>query len=231
MKVVTLNLAGYKNWNEREAKLVTFLDETQSDVVFLQEVKYDPLFSPLSQSRYLNTKLARLYRYSQTSVSRFYQPPEGDSYREGLAVLSNYPIVDSEVLVLTKRPDDTHTRIIQKVSILVDEQVVNFTNVHFSNNQYSIEQLNETLTISKNRNDSSIILGDFNIHDVQTVSDLYAPDYTASTEFTKYISFPSEAATFDYVLLPKSYNYMSLSVGKGLSDHNALVIELDVNKS
>jgi hypothetical protein len=126
------------------------------------------------------------------------------------------------VIVLRKRADDKHTRIIQKVSLLIDGQVVNFTNVHFSNNAYSDEQLEETLLIAKNRNESSIILGDFNIFDIQTVSQLYVADYVASTEIKQYVSFPSEGATFDYMLAPKAYKYSSLDIGENLSDHNAL---------
>lgn len=228
MKVTTLNLAGYKNWYERETKIVAYLNDTKSDVVFLQEVNFDPGYSPLSQAKYLNSKLMSPYPYSQVNVSRFYQPSIGNSYREGLAVLSMHPIVESEVLALTQKPDDKHTRIIQTVSLLIDSRVVHFTNVHFSNNHYSTEQLRETLDIIKKRGEQSIILGDFNIHDVQTVSDMYSTDYTASSEFARYISFPSEGATFDYVLLPKKYNFMSITTGEGLSDHNAVTTELNI---
>ena len=50
MKVTSLNLAGYKNWNDREANIVSFLDQTDSDIVFLQEVKYDQTYSSHTQS-------------------------------------------------------------------------------------------------------------------------------------------------------------------------------------
>lgn len=228
MKVTTLNLAGYKNWAEREAKIVSYLDNESPEILFLQEVKYDTNYSSYSQSKYLNLQLASPYPYSQASVSRFYQPSDGSSfYREGLAVLSRYPIVDSEVIVLTKRPDDTHTRIIQKVNILVNDRMITFTNVHFSNNEYSVEQLGETIQIIKNANEKSIILGDFNIFDIQAVSHLYASDYVASTEITKYISFPSESVTLDYALVPRDYRLTSLKIGENLSDHNAVSFELE----
>ena len=228
MKITTLNLAGYKNWHEREDKIVTYLDITQSDLVFLQEVKYDAAQSPLTQSKLLNTKLPSPYLYSHTSVSRIFES-SGKESREGLAVLSKYPIVDSEVIVLKKRADDKHTRIIQKVSVLIDKKAVNFTNVHFSNNDYSDEQLQETLDIIKARNETSVILGDFNIFDINTVRDMYSADYFASTDITKYVSFPSEDATLDYILVPHVYTVESLSVGEDLSDHNALTINLNLD--
>ena len=227
MKVTSLNLAGYKNWTDRKATIVSYLETTASDIVFLQEVKFNIEYSPYTQSRYLNSMLSTPYPHSQTSVSRIFESG-GNESREGLAVLSKYPIVDSEIIVLKKRADDKHTRIIQKVSVLAGGQTVNFTNVHFSNNDYSDEQLEETLKITKSRNETSVILGDFNIFDIQTVSDLYSSDYRASTDFFQYISFPSENVTLDYVLVPRDYGFTSLSIGENLSDHNALTFELSV---
>lgn len=226
MKVTSLNLAGYKNWSERESNIVSYLQTTNSDVVFLQEVKFDTEYSPFTQSRYLNSLLSTPYPHSQTSVSRIFES-SGSESREGLAVLSKYPIIDSETIVLKKRADDKHTRIIQKVSLSIDGKVINFTNVHFSNNDYSDEQLAETLKITKARDETSVILGDFNIFDIQTVGHLYSSDYIASTEISQYISFPAENETLDYVLIPKTFTCTSINVGKNLSDHNALTIELD----
>lgn len=227
MKVTSLNLAGYKNWSERESNIVSYLEATDSDVVFLQEVKFNIGYSPFTQSRYINSLLPTPYPHSQSSVSRIFES-SGSESREGLAVLSKYPITNSEIMVLKKRADDKHTRIIQKVSLLVDGQIINFTNVHFSNNDYSDEQLEETLKITKSRNETSVILGDFNIFDIQAVSDLYSDDYHASTDFYQYVSFPSENVTLDYVLVPREYGFTSLSIGENLSDHNALTFELSV---
>lgn len=230
MKVTTLNLAGYKNWTKRESHIVSYLSSVDSDVVFLQEVKFDTAHSPYAQSKYLNGKLPTPYRYMQTSVSRIYTQTDGSESREGLAVLSKHPIVDSEVIVLTKQPDDKHTRIIQKVDLLINDRIITFTNVHFSNNKYATEQLTETLQIIKNANATSVILGDFNIFNMQAVSDLYSLDYSVSTDFKQYVSFPSENATFDYILLPHDYTFTSLTIGENLSDHNALSFEFTTKK-
>jgi endonuclease/exonuclease/phosphatase family metal-dependent hydrolase len=228
MKVTSLNLAGYKNWPERESHVISYLEAMNSDVVFLQEVKFNSEYSSYSQSKYLNDKLEAPYPYTQSSVSRYYTQSDGIESREGLAVLSKFPISDSETIVLKKRTDDKHTRIIQKVSLLVDGQTINFTNVHFSNNDYSDEQLEETLKITKSRDETSVILGDFNIFDIQTVRDLYSDDYRVSTDFYQYVTFPSENVTLDYVLVPRDYGFTSLSIGENLSDHNALTFELSV---
>jgi endonuclease/exonuclease/phosphatase family metal-dependent hydrolase len=203
MKVTSLNLAGYKNWSERESHVISYLEAMNSDVVFLQEVKFNSEYSSYTQSKYLNSKLEAPYPYTQSSVSRYYLQSDSIESREGLAVLSKYPITDSEIIVLKKHTDDKHTRIIQKVSLLVDGQTINFTNVHFSNNDYSDEQLEETLQITKSRDEASVILGDFNIFDIQTVRGLYSDDYRVSTDFYQYVSFPSENVTLDYVIVPR----------------------------
>jgi hypothetical protein len=114
------------------------------------------------------------------------------------------------------------------VDISINDQTISFVNVHFSNNEYSDEQLAETLQIIRDTGSTSVVLGDFNIFDIKTVGDLYSDEYTASTDFSQYLSFPSENATFDYVLMPHSYTFRSLSVGEGLSDHNALSFEVAI---
>lgn len=229
MKVTTLNLAGYKQWTEREANIIAYLNESQSDIVFLQEVKFDTRFSPYSQSKHLNSQLRIPYSYAQACISRIYQASDSNESREGLAVLSKYPIIDSETLVLTKQPDDKHTRIIQKVSLFIQNEVVTFVNVHFSNNHHSLEQLDETLRLVKNSGEKSVILGDFNIIDLTTVSHLYEAEYTTSTEVADYISFPSESATFDYALVPNEYGLTAITTRENLSDHNALSFELEIH--
>ena len=227
MKVTTFNLAGYKNWSEREANIVSYLNETASDVVFFQEVKFDSQFSPQSQAQYINSKLKNPYPFSAAGVTKYYQPSHGEPYREGLAVLSSFPIIESESLVLTKRPDDKHTRIIQNVCLQVGEQTAHFTNVHFSNNQYSAEQLKETLEILRSRKVKSVVLGDFNIFDLGDMKNTYADLYEASSDVKAYVSFPSENLTLDYILVPKPSEILSLTLGEGMSDHNALTAELD----
>lgn len=226
MKVTTLNLAGYKNWDKRKNNIISYLNDLKPDVVFLQEVKYDTQHSSHIQSKHLNDKLSTPYLYFQSCISRIYQTSEGEDSREGLAVLSKYPIIDSEALVLAKRPDDKHTRIIQKVRLLVNNDIVSFVNVHFSNNQYSSEQLEETLDIVRHSGERSIVLGDFNIFDLRALKHLYSSEYIASTEISTYVSFPSENVTLDYVLVPKEYRLISLSVGENMSDHNALSFDL-----
>jgi endonuclease/exonuclease/phosphatase family metal-dependent hydrolase len=228
LKFVSLNLAGFKNWESRQQKIVDFINKADPDVVLLQEVKFDPLKSAYSQSTLLNNLLRTPFPYTQTTVSKFYQPSIGDAYREGLATLSKFPIKDSEALVLVKQPDDKHPRIIQNVDLLVDDQKIGLANIHLSNNKYSIEQLQELLAIFAARKEERIIVGDFNILDLENEKGTYAQQYTSSIDFTKYVSFPSENITLDYVLIPKSISFQTFDVHEGLSDHNALSFSVNL---
>ena len=45
----------------------------------------------------------------------------------------------------------------------------------------------------------------------------------------KYISYPKGNFTLDYILIPKKYKFKNLKCeGKNLSDHRALIAEINV---
>lgn len=228
LKFISLNLAGYKNWKSRQQKIIEFINKTDPDVVLLQEVRFDPQEFAYSQSILINKLLEKASPYTQTTVSRFYQPNAGSAYREGLATLSKYPIISSESLVLTKRPDDKHSRIIQNIDLTIGGHQVKLANIHLSNNKYSSEQLRELLDIFSSRQESRIIAGDFNIFNLEEEKDSYAQSYISSTELKKYISFPAENLTLDYVLAPKKFAIYSFETHEGLSDHNALAFTIEL---
>jgi endonuclease/exonuclease/phosphatase family metal-dependent hydrolase len=224
---VSLNIAGYKDWELRLPKIVEFLDNQSAGVVLLQEVRFDTTKST-HQAAEINNLLNKLYPHSLSSISRFYRPSVGEPYREGLSILSRHPIEDSETLVLNQAIDDKHSRIIQIADVIVDGTSIHVCNVHFSNNAHSVSQLSETLSVLKTRDDEVIISGDFNIFDLSANAEIYNDKYVASTEVKSYVSFPSESKTLDYVLIPKSMSFESLEVIPELSDHSALVYGVTV---
>ena len=228
LSLLTLNLAGYKDWQTRERQVITALNQADADIVLLQEVRYDPYISAFTQAMYINTLLDNPYAYSSSGISRYYIPSAGEPFREGLAILSKYPLKNSETLALTKLPEDTHTRIIQYVDIDISDTQVSLTNVHFSNNQFSPLQLEETLTILSERDTTGIVAGDFNIFNIDHQRSLYGDGYHVSTDFLSYVSFPEKNLTLDYILLPKTIRFLSLNTITGVSDHDGVlaVIEL-----
>lgn len=228
IKLISLNLAGYQDWERRQADIVSYLNTEKPDILLLQEVKFDPGMSSLSQSTLLNRLLETPYAYEDTSVTRYHKPHKDDAYREGLAVLSNFPIVKSESLVLIKNDADAHTRFVQSIDLKIGDTEFKVSNIHFSNNQYSGDQFAELLTILEQRGEKRVLCGDFNIFELEQYESLYSPSYVASTEFKRYVSFPAGNLTLDYMLLPREYKYESLEVIPGLSDHNGLEFILNI---
>lgn len=228
MKLISLNLAGFRDWQSRQQSIIDFIAREDPDVLLLQEVKYDPKWSAYSQSMLLNKLLPIPLPFTQTTVSKFYQPSSGAAFREGLAVLSKLPIASSESLVLTKQADDKHPRIVQNINLQLESTQVLVSNVHFSNNKYSLDQLSELLKIFEARDERRIIVGDFNISNLRANQAVYSQDYLASIDFKAYQSFPSKGLTLDYALLPQGSKFEQLEVYEGLSDHNALCMVINL---
>ena len=155
-------------------------------------------------------------------------------YREGLAILSKYPITSSDTLILKHENQDEHYRILQLVDAMIDGEVVRFGHVHFSITDFvdfATPHLKETLEIMKARNEKRILIGDFNLTHLEDSSDLWDKDYKATTE-VDYITYPTwheGPKRTDYALIPNEYSFDSISVsGDGLSDHRALTVTVDL---
>lgn len=223
MKITTLNLQGFDNWEERAPAIIDHLTDESPDVVLFQEAVYLPDISPYNQAQLLNTTLG--YSYEQSAISRLQVGLEYPVYREGLAALSRYPIVRGDTIVLQQDKDDEHQRIVQLLDLYIDERVVQVANVHFSITDfvdYATPHLKELLDILASRGEQRIIAGDFNLNDLDTSADLWGGDYIASTRYD-YVSYPGMNKRNDYFLLPKAYAFSGLHIsGDGLSDHRAI---------
>ena len=228
LKLLSINLAGYRNWGSRVKNIINLINSVSPDLVLLQEVIYDSRISAYSQSIYINQLLNEPFKNSMTDVSRFYVPSVGEPYREGLAILSKYPLENGEVLSLRKEIDDEHTRIVQNVDVKYGDSIVQLSNVHFSNNKYSADQLSELLAILASRGEERIIVGDFNIFDIERLKSTYEEKYAVSTEFTKYVSYLPEHKTIDYMLLPREYSFAHIKTYENVSDHAAILYTIHV---
>jgi endonuclease/exonuclease/phosphatase family metal-dependent hydrolase len=142
-----------------------------------------------------------------------------------LAVLSKYPVVKSDTIVLKQEKGDKHNRIVQLVDVFVDGEIVKFANIHFSLTEvadFATLHFTETIEIMKSRGEKRIIAGDFNMTDLESTAHLWQNDYVASSA-APYISFPSESKTIDYILIPKENAFESISATpNALTDHCAV---------
>ncbi|MDB5160470.1 MAG: hypothetical protein JWO99_733 [Candidatus Saccharibacteria bacterium] len=227
MKLTSLNLMGRQNWRERAPLITDYIQAINPDIVFFQEVVYLPEESSLTQPAELNKKLG--YEYEQSVVSRLQTSDQYESYREGLSVLSRYPIIYSETLVLKQNEHDHLQRIVQLFNVNQNGQIAKYANVHFAENpEMAYENLEELLEILESRQERRVIVGDFNMPDLKHTH-LWQKEYVASTdEF--YISYPANNDRIDFVLIPKADTIVDVSVSPdGLSDHRALTAEIHLN--
>jgi len=228
IKLTTLNLQGFTEWETRQPEIVAYLKESDPDVILFQEVVFIPDISPFNQVQLLNQTLQ--YAYEQSAVTRLQPSPHYRTYREGLAVLSKYPIVKTDTIILRQTPGDEHNRIVQLIDILKDGVVVKYANVHFSLSEivdYATPHLQETLEILAARGEERIIAGDFNLSNLQASSALWQEHYVSSGE-VPYVSYPGENKQIDYILAPKSLSIDTVEVSPdGLSDHRAVAAVID----
>jgi endonuclease/exonuclease/phosphatase family metal-dependent hydrolase len=224
MKLTTLNLNGQNNWRKREPFILKYLTAEDADIVFFQEVVYLPEESPYTPVSLLNRRLK--YPYEQSIISRLQTSTQYKDYREGLSVLSKFPITTSETLVLKQDPHDHLQRIVQLIDVNYHGHIVKLANVHFAENpELAYDHLAELLEILKSRHERRIIIGDFNMPDLKH-NQLWKNTYTASTS-EYYISYPTNNDRIDYVLMPKSDILVDVSLSPdGLSDHRALTANI-----
>lgn len=225
MKITSLNLQGFEDWEERKPNILTHLRQESPDIILLQEVVYLPELSAHNQAQLLNAELG--YRYENCAVSRLQKGLEYPVYREGLAAISRYPILQSDVIVLKQAEGDEHQRVIQLLDILVNDEVIKIANIHFSITDfvdYATPHLQETLDLLRARGEERIIAGDFNLDHLEESAELWQDQYHASTVFP-YLSFPSWNKRNDYFLVPKKYELTDITtsdIEANLSDHLAL---------
>ena len=225
MKLTTLNLQGFDIWNDRQPAIITYLTEQAPDVVFFQEAVYLPEVSPYNPGQLLNQTLQ--YPYEHSDVTRLQVGLHYPVYREGLMMLSKYPIVKSDTIILKQTKGDEHNRILQLIDIDKDGEIIKLANIHFSITDfvdYATPHLQEVLEILEARGEERIMMGDFNLSNLDDSAHLWKDHYIASTH-VPYVTFPKMNKRVDYALIPKKYSFASIEVSDdSLSDHRALTV-------
>lgn len=225
MKLTTLNLQGFDDWTDRHPAIIKFLTDDQADVIFFQEAVYLPEVSPFNPAQLLNQTLH--YPFEHSDITRLQVGLHYPVYREGLVMLSKYPIVKSDTLILKQAKGDEHNRIVQLIDIEKDGEIIKLANIHFSITDYvdyATPHLQEVLELLRMRGEARIMLGDFNLSDLDASKHLWDSEYIASTEIP-YVTFPKMNKRVDYALVPKKYSFESITVSDdSLSDHRALTV-------
>src|SRR5947209_3612762 len=150
MRITSLNLQGFADWEARMPRIVAYLRQVAADVVLFQEVVWLPEISPSTQVDLLSRELD--YPYRHESVTRLQRGRVVEDYREGLGLLSRHPVPVTEAFVLHHEQGDPHQRIVQLADVTVDGAVWPLMNVHLSvRDDFALRNLEEVLRILEAR--------------------------------------------------------------------------------
>jgi endonuclease/exonuclease/phosphatase family metal-dependent hydrolase len=232
LKLLDLNIALYNDWDTRMPRIVDFIKEQKPDIVTLEEVMDDAKYNKHgdNQAKQIakTTGLSHCAFYLSGNLQK--ESPQwvgGRRARAGNAILSKYALTNIVKRRLKCHQDDRHYRGIVKARVMC-KPPIDLIVVHFSNNDvFSRLHMEEVLEYIKGANIKPVIVGDFNMYP-KNILQMVPKDYTLSYALKKYVSFPPEGNTFDYIILPKGLEFKSLEcIDKDLSDHSALVAEID----
>lgn len=232
IRILSLNLWNYNHWNKRKPNIVRFINKENPDIIFFQEVRDDTEFNKKgnNQAKQLNKMLGYpSYAFYSVTNKRKENPEKYKHYcREGIAILSKFPIIKTERTELKKHPDDRHICGNLHVRMNVGK-IIDLICVHFSNNDlFSKLHLIETMKQIRKKNIHPILAGDFNMWRTDWLTKLTGTKYTNSFLYKKYISYPARKWALDYVVIPKEYRFTSFKCAGSLSDHKALVAEIQI---
>lgn len=236
MKIMTLNIWHYEgNWNIRKNNIIKAVLAEKPDILFMQEVADDQMHQAkdgLHQGEQLNARLKyKNLVYDVAEQIRIKHDNElSHPLFEGVLCLTSLPLLAHRVLRLKREKEDKHYRAIQLITVSWFGKEVLFYHTHYSNtNEWSRSHLEETRRYMVSKNASPILIGDLNILDSRVIKNVLGSKFECSYEFKKYLSFPSENITLDYIVIPKTrYRFKSLKCNyDNCSDHRALIAEID----
>lgn len=196
-KLLTLNLRhNADRWLERRPLVAAALAAHDADVIAFQEV-----WLPIQQADLLAADLAALTK-SPTYAIRV-QPKSGAEFdREGIALLSRLPVLESSSLELP-----VGNRVAQRVRVLKDGHAFDVVNTHLHHEPVFDESIREPqmralldwLNVSPDRN--WLVCGDFNAQPqsstVQRIAARFRSAY-ATLHGADPLTFPTPLVDYDY---------------------------------
>lgn len=241
LKILNLNIWGYNKFDKRKKLIVDLIKKENPDVVAFQEIRDDSRFNKKGNNQLLQLNELLKYPYScfaeamdVNQVNKNLNDPLYDAsnprVREGVALLSKFPLISHKRKKLKQHPNDKYTRAILCAKLKYKNKKIDVFVVHFSaDDLFSKLHLEETLKYAKNKKINPIIIGDFNIRYPEILNKVIGKDYTSSRQIKNYISYPPAKYTLDYILIPKMYKFRKFYlINNKVSDHKAIVGEIEV---
>jgi endonuclease/exonuclease/phosphatase family metal-dependent hydrolase len=104
----SLNVQAFADWDNRKTNITRYLEQESPDIALFQEVTFLPQINAENQVSLLNKELK--YPYENTATTRLQASPHFENYREGLGLISKWPILKSETIILKQNETDEHQR-------------------------------------------------------------------------------------------------------------------------
>jgi len=241
IKVLTINIWRYYEWENRKEKVINFLKGQDADIVFLQEAAYDERLKDKWQNQieeinkqvqYPNLTFGKLME-----MEKWHEKPIDWIMYYGFGILSKYSIKHSEVIILP--PVEKNKKFgFMHVIIETPNGNIDLINVHFENtNKGSKEHLKQTLEWCKKRGIRPIIAGDFNMKLIDDLKEIAEKDYEISYLIKSYKSFmPTEFShdkipvTLDYIIVNKDKFKMDEveCINNDISDHKPVTATIKI---
>jgi endonuclease/exonuclease/phosphatase family metal-dependent hydrolase len=232
IKLMSLNIHNYHDFKRRKPRIVALIKKYAPDVVALQEVRDDRRKNKVgeNQAKQLNKELKfKHFKFLRVNnINKVKGIAKAPSCYEGLAILSKFHFSSGNIL-LKKRNGDKYYRKVLTADIKIGDKMILIWVVHFSNNDL-FARLHSEETLAYAKSTKPIILGDFNIKNLSELKKLAAKnDYTSSSDYKHYISFPDDKGSYDYIFLPKRFSFSSFRcIPDKVSDHKALFAKINL---
>jgi len=236
IKILTINVWRYHEWEKRKEKLINFLKNEKADVILFQEIAcYEK--QNKNQLEEINWKV----KYPSFSFGKLMEIKKDNELIEpqfyGFGILSKYPIKHSKVFTLPQVEKNKKFGFMHIV-IETQKEKLDLVNVHFENtDKGSKEHLKKTLEWCKKKEIKPIIAGDFNIKKVNELKK-FANDYEISYFIKPYKSFPTNflhdktPLTLDYIIIHKQkFKFKKIECANvNISNHKPIVAEIEIIK-
>ena len=245
LKLLTLNIWRYRNWEQRKPILIKLLKKENPDIIFLQEAIYDNKNQKGEKNQVEQIANILGYKYfSYGKLARIKKDFPGEVFDRpiwfGNGIISMYPIKKSKKILLKHYPENNDKRSLGFLygQINVEKTKIDVLSVHFLNNDKSSKlNLIETINWVKKNKLKPIIAGDFNIIKTKNLREVVDKDYEISYYKNKYLSYPVTEfshnrvpVTLDYIISHKDKFIMQgvKCIETDASDHNAVVVEIEI---
>lgn len=213
LKIITINVWRYYEWEKRKQRLIDFLKKENADIVLFQEAASSEKSNWENQIAEINEILNYpSFAFKKlVKMTKWHEEPIDYEIYYGFGILSKYKIKETELVKLKHVLKEKDFGFMCYV-IEINGDKFDFLNVHFENtDEGSKEQLKETLEFCKKKNIFPVIAGDFNMKNTETLNKLAEKNYETSYFIKPYFSFmPTEFSnnkepiTLDYIIVDKN---------------------------